>query len=193
MPVRYSYGARRSNSGTFDDDSNTRKRPQSSGHYAGSEYGGSRYSLDSQFVPTLPLKGTAEHPLSPGDPMSCVQTSLSSASYTEFDLIHNLHRVSEEDTATVRALGDVFRQRDELTIPTIFSLDTDPPEFSDELPGCEVYEVGPDAVVVPWTPSPSYSHGDATDSSTVWNLIKVRNILGHAAGLQAQTLTFHRM
>lgn len=173
MPVRYSYGARRSHSGCFDDDFNNRKRPQSSRQYAGSEYGGSRYSLDSEIIATLPLRGTPEHPLSPGVSMSCVQTPLSTASYTEFDLIHNLHRVSADDTATVRALGDVFRQRDELTIPTVFSLDTDPHESSDELPGCEVYEVGPDAVVIPWNPSRSF-HDDATDSSTVWNLTKVR-------------------
>lgn len=191
MPVRYSYGVRRSQ--TFEHDSNGCTRPQSSGQYAASEYGGSRYSFDSEFVATLSRRNTAEHPLSAGDPISCVQTPLSTASYTEFDLIHNLHRVSEEDIATVRALGDVFRQRDELTIPTVFSLDTDDSEYSEELPSCEVYEVGPDAVVGPWCPSRSYVEDDATDSSAVWNLIKARTIIRNAALLQTQALTVCRM
>lgn len=176
MPLRYSPNARRPR--CFDNDFTSHKWLQSTEHYAASEPSGKCFSLDSGLVSTRPSKGEMAPLPSANDSISCVQTPLPSTSYTEFDLIDHIHQVSEKNTATVIALGDVFRQRNELTIPTIFSLDAAAPDFNDELPGCEVYEVGQGAVVVPWNPSRSYMRQDTMESSAVWNLIRVCTTFG---------------
>lgn len=169
MPLLYSHGARKSH--CSEDGFTGRRRPRR-GH-SGSEYSESCFSGEFERASTFSPDGMVDPPSSPISPLSCVKTPLSSTSHTEFNLVHHLHQISEDNTATVVALGAVFCQRDELTIPTIFSIEANSPTFDDEIPRCEVYQVESDASLVRLDPVQTYQDEDSTGSSAVWALLKV--------------------
>lgn len=129
---------------------------------------------DSRFVPTSPVISptTGVHPTWTG-PISCVQRPLSSSSYTEFDLLHHLQRISETNKETVTALGDVFRQRDELTVTTLFSLEPEVQKVDEEASYCEVHDIQRDGAVIPRYDDCVDTHNEGLESSPTWDLIKV--------------------
>ncbi|PSR92345.1 hypothetical protein BD289DRAFT_181712 [Coniella lustricola] len=106
-------------------------------------------------------------------PVTTVQRTLSTASYTEFDLVNHLHDISGKHAETVLALGDVYRQRDELTVLTLFSLDPEVLDTGNQAAACEVYEVRQDGSVVPWYDSCADRHNEGLEASPTWSLIKV--------------------
>lgn len=111
-------------------------------------------------------------------PVTTVQRTLSTASYTEFDLVHHLHNISGKHVETVAALGDVYRQRDELTVLTLFSLDPEVLDASDQFAACEVYEVRQDGSVIPRYDGCIDRHNEGLEASATWSLIKVSCLLG---------------
>lgn len=111
--------------------------------------------------------------LSSDEPISCVRLPLSASSYSKFDLLHHLHQISRNDTAVISALGDVYLQRKELTIPTLFTLDSSVLD-SEGYPDCEVFDVDRDSLIMVRIQSQTDRQNDADDSSRAWNLLKVR-------------------
>lgn len=116
------------------------------------------------------------------DPMECtspinaaishVKRPVSAASYSKFDLLHHLHRFSRNNTSVISALGDVYLQRKELTVPTLFSLDPSP-LATDDFPSCEVYDVDPDCLTMVQREGQSEDYNNSNESSRVWDMIKV--------------------
>lgn len=111
--------------------------------------------------------------LSLDGPISCVRIPLSASSHSKIDLLHHLYQISPHDTAVISALGDVYLQRKELTIPTLFSLDSrvlDPNEY----PDCEVYDVDRDSLTMVQKQRQTTSHDDPDGSSRTWDMLRVR-------------------
>lgn len=111
--------------------------------------------------------------------ISHVKRPLTAESYSKFDLLYHLHRISRGNTSVVSALGDVYLQRKELTVPTLFSLDSSTPA-TDGFPSCEVYDVDPDCLSMMRVRAQIDSYDDANESYYLWDLIKVRSNITNA-------------
>lgn len=135
----------------------------------------SRYSSAS-FAPFRPLSSATfdmDGP-PPTGPISCVQERLPSSCYTEFELFLHLQQIPQANKDTVKALGDVFRRRSEVTALNLFSLNSDVMVESDDVSSCEVLEVGEGGMVVLRHGGHSVlGPGDALYSAAIWNMIKV--------------------
>lgn len=185
MPVRFSYphGNRRSRVRVDEiDDLGRLSSMEAPGNddedqfLAGSDH---RFTCPSQED-----GGVGQGNLSSKGPVSCVQTPLSSSSYSEFDLLHHLHHISKHNTEVVLVLGDVYRQRNELTTATLFSfesnLDASIPSASDDSPSCETYDVGRNGLVTVQESRQTDDYDGASESSIIWDLIKVCEIVAEA-------------
>lgn len=105
--------------------------------------------------------------------ISHVKRPISAASYSKFDLLHHLHRISRNNKSVISALGDVYLQREELTVPTLFSLGAGP-LTTDEFPSCEIYDVDTDCLAMGQREGQNEDYDDPNESSRVWDMIKVR-------------------
>lgn len=110
----------------------------------------------------------------PTGPISCVQGRLESSCYTEFELFLHLQQIPNAYKDTVKALGDVFRRRNEVTALNLFCLASDVMVESDDISSCEVLEVGGGGVVVlRHGGQPILGRDDVLYSAAIWNMIKV--------------------
>lgn len=173
MPLRFSHlhGNRRSRCSAdgFNDSERPRSTEGKDNNYhfvVDSRSSAARHSPDDEEM---------EGCLPPDRPISCVKIPLSASSHSDFDLLHHLQhlQIARNNTAVVLALGDVYRQRKELTIPTVFSLDSSDPDTSLEFPECVVYDVDQDSLARAQSHAHTSSHDDHNKSISTWGLIKV--------------------
>ncbi|KAJ4387895.1 hypothetical protein N0V93_008498 [Gnomoniopsis smithogilvyi] len=168
MPLRFGHtqGKRTSRGPVDESDGLWRTNSEMKDSFHHVEVGAGPSPEDEEMEGRLALDG----------PISCVQVPLSASSHSKLDLLHHLLQVSRDDTAVVCALGDVYLQRKELTLPTLFSLDSsvlDP----DDYPSCEIYDVDRDSLIMVRNQCQMESHDDSDGSSCTWEMLKVRTTI----------------
>lgn len=172
MPLRFAHMHSKRTSGGSSDQIYDSERL---GSVAIMDSNGNSAASASYSIDDGPMEGKS--PVN--KPITHVKRPLIAESYSKFDLLHHLHRISRGNTSVVSALGDVYLQRKELTVPTLFSLEPSTPAF-DKLPSCEVYDVDPDCLALMRVQGQNGSYDDANESCHLWDLIKVRIIINYA-------------
>lgn len=160
MPLRFAHMHSKRTSGGHTDEMYDSERLDSNDHFVS----GAGYSTEDD-----PMEGIS--PINAA--ISHVKRPISAASYSKFDLLHHLHRISRNNTSFISVLGDVYLQRKELTVPTLFSLDPIPLATVD-FPSCEVYDVDPDCLAMVQREGQNEDYDDPNESFRVWDMIKVR-------------------
>lgn len=168
MPLRFAHMHSKRTSGGPADEMYDSKRKDSIATRDSIDYLVSS-TVSGHLIEDGPMEGVSPTNAA----ISHVQRPISAASYSKFDLLHHLHRISRNNTSVISALGDVYLQRKELTVPTLFSLDASP-VATGGFPSCEVYDVDSDCLALRQRQGQDDDYDDPNESSCMWNMIKVR-------------------